>query len=249
MVIQMMGDIVSANLDSDYLVVGWFTTDDTYGPLAEAFAANLDQHQQPFHLFAVRRKPGAPWDTRKKPSVALAALDMYPGKTIILMDVDCRINGPLAPLANCPGDVGICLVARSPMDWRGRTRSPNNVIVRTSSRVVVLRPFAGAVTFVKEWERLCQVPFAHGARKVGGDEPAMIRAFLNCPWVSFYPITPAYSAQSTAPAGAIIEHDSAHDKQRARTVRGWLKLVEKRWLRSGRTKRSERLIAAPASET
>jgi hypothetical protein len=229
MVIQMMGDIVSANPDSDYLVAGWFTTDDTYGPLAEAFAANLDQHQQPFHLFAVRRKAGAPWDTRKKPTVALAALDMYPGKTIILMDVDCHINGPLAPLANCPGDVGVNIIARPNIDWLGRTRKPNVVSVRLSSRVVVFRPFAGAVDFAQEWERLCRLPEPYGAVKKGGDETAMVWAYLSRPWVSFYPIAPAYSAQSSMRVpNAVIEHDSAHAKQQARTWRGWLRLLEKR---------------------
>jgi hypothetical protein len=33
-------------------VVGWFTEDETYRPLAETFAANLTEHGAPFHLWA-----------------------------------------------------------------------------------------------------------------------------------------------------------------------------------------------------
>ena len=78
------GDLVGGQI-GDWLVIGWFTEDSTYRPLAEAFGANLSQHGAPFHLFA---KPSlGAWNTRWKPAVVLEAMDAYPGKTLVLMDV------------------------------------------------------------------------------------------------------------------------------------------------------------------
>jgi hypothetical protein len=95
----------------DWLAIGWFTEDSTYRPLAEALAANLSQHGAPFHLFA---KPSlGAWNTRRKPAVVLEAMDAYPGKTLVLMDVDCRLRGDIEPVTQIGGDVGIVVIARN----------------------------------------------------------------------------------------------------------------------------------------
>jgi hypothetical protein len=153
------------------------------------------------------------------------------------MDVDCRINADITPLHDVPGDVGICLRAR-PLMRRGKPR-PRQVVVMASSRVVVFRPFAGAVAFAREWQRLCAAP---GSDR--GDEGPMMWAYLNCPWVAYHQIMPAYAAQEVTGVvrGAIIEHDSAHDAQKAQTFKGWLRGIEKRWLRTGRTGRETHSI-------
>lgn len=78
-----IGDLVGGQI-ADWLVAGWFTPD--YRPLAEAFAVNLSEHGAPHHLLA---KPSlGAWNTRRKPAVVLEAMDLYPGKTIVLTDVD-----------------------------------------------------------------------------------------------------------------------------------------------------------------
>src|SRR5262245_42953256 len=86
-----LGDLKGGRVE-DWLVIGWFTEDATYRPLAERFATNLAEHGAPFHLFA---KPvlGKGWNTWRKPSVVLEAMDAYPGKAIVLMDVDCTVRG------------------------------------------------------------------------------------------------------------------------------------------------------------
>ena len=154
-------DIVGMAPIDAYIVAGWFTECPVYRPLAERFAANLDDHSIPFHLYAKPRLSNG-WDTRRKPTVALEALDAYPGKTIILMDVDCRVYGDITPLHDVPGDIGLTIRAR-PLMRRGQPR-PRQAVVRVSSRVVVFRPFAGAVAFAKEWQRLCALTGP------GGDE-------------------------------------------------------------------------------
>jgi hypothetical protein len=235
-----MHDIVSTsefNAGRNHVVVGWFTPD--YRTLAERLADQLAAAGSPFHLYAWNKHPGG-WDTSPKPTVVLHALDRYPARTVILMDVDCSVYGDLSPLSGLPGDVGITIRARPQMRW-GRPRA-RQVVVLASSRVVVFQPFAGAVTFAREWQRLCVTRNP----SYRGDEGAMVWAYLNCPWVSYYQIAPEFAAQGDPGRipGAVIEHDSAHDRERGATWKGRLKNLEKRWLRTGRTRRATKHIPA-----
>ena len=124
--VPVSGDLVGGQV-GDWLVIGWFTEDSTYRPLAEAFAANLSQHRAPFHLFA---KPSlGAWNTRRKPAVVLEAMDAYPDKTVVLMDVDCRLRGDIEPVTQIGGDVGIVVIARNV----GRRRRWSNISRSTKS--------------------------------------------------------------------------------------------------------------------
>ena len=40
----------------------------------------------------------------RKPAIVLNAMKAYPDKTLILMDVDCIVNGPLDELSNIVGN-------------------------------------------------------------------------------------------------------------------------------------------------
>jgi hypothetical protein len=217
----------------DWLVTGWFTEDSTYRPLAERFATNLTQHGAPFHLFA---KPAAAgWSTHRKPTVVMEAMDLYPGKTLILADVDCLVRGDLEPATNVRGDVGITVVVRN---MRQRRRWAYWLSVECSSRVVVFRPTEGARAFAQAWGDTIE------RSVVGHDEHAMAWAYLSSPRVRFDYIDQAYSGRETGTIpGAIIEHSSAHDEQR-RAARGpfraALRAFERRFLRRGLT-RSSRL--------
>jgi hypothetical protein len=143
--VPVSGDLLGGQL-GDWLAIGWFTEDSTYRPLAEALAANLSQHGAPFHLFA---KPSlGAWNTRRKPAVVLEAMDAYPGKTLVLMDVDCRLRGDIEPVTQIGGDVGIVVIARN---VRRRRRWAHWLSVECSSRVVVLRPTEGARAFARTW--------------------------------------------------------------------------------------------------
>lgn len=141
--LSLSGDLIGGQV-GDWLVTGWFTPN--YRPLAEAFAANLSEHGAPFHLFA---KPSlGAWNTRRKPAVVLEAMDAYPGKTVVLMDVDCRLRGDIEPVTQIGGDVGIVVIARN---VRRRRRWAHWLSVECSSRVVVLRPTEGARAFARTW--------------------------------------------------------------------------------------------------
>jgi hypothetical protein len=214
---------------NDWLVVGWFTPD--YRSLAAKFAANIGAHGAPFHLFA---KPAlAGWNTRRKPSVVLEAMDRYPGKTIVLMDVDCVVRGDIAPVTSIRGDVGIVVIARN---VRRKGRWAHWLNVECSSRVVVFRPTDGARAFARTWANTID------RSSVNHDEHSMAWAYLSSPGVHFDYIDQRYSAREvgTIP-DAVIEHDSAHDEARRAArglIRNGLREIERRFFRTGRTRRS-----------
>jgi hypothetical protein len=232
----------------DWLVIGWFTPD--YRPLALRFAANLALHDVPFHLFA-RPKLSEGWNTSQKPSVVLDAMDDYPGKALILMDVDCVVNGNVAPAAILDGDVGITVIAQNVpgrMDRRLRHGAERKwhhwIAVECSSRVVVFRPTAGARAFVEEWrERVETSTFNH-------DEHSMVWAYLRCPEVAFRYIDARYSGRELAQLpDAVIGHDSEHGKLKAERrggISALLRALERRYLRTGRTQSRKRHLQAEA---
>src|SRR5918992_6126172 len=80
-----------------WLVCGYFTPD--YRHCAEALAASLRTHHAPHHLFAIAKAGTWEATSRQKPSAILGAMDRYPDKVIVWLDVDCQVLGDLSPLA------------------------------------------------------------------------------------------------------------------------------------------------------
>jgi hypothetical protein len=202
----------------DWLVVGWFTPD--YRPFAEKFAANMEAHQAPFHLFA-KSKSEKGWNTWRKPSVVLEAMAGYPDKTLILMDVDCVVKESISALSDIAGDVGLGITAR-----RVRLLWPmhKRMTIKLSSRVVVFRSNERAKAFASEWAKMCQ------NSDYNGDEVAMLRTYLARPDI-------IYTHIETNNHG--IYHESAHDLQQKKSIKGLLKVVERQF-RTGRTRSAKR---------
>lgn len=227
-------DIVSTR-DAPWLVVGWFTPD--YRELAESLAFQLKAHGAPYHLFA-KPKLESGWNTSRKPIVALEAMNAYPGKTIILMDVDCHIRGDISLAANVDGDVGITVLARNMR--RGR-KLQHWIATECSSRVVVFKPTEGAHTFLERWSaQITRSSFNH-------DEHSMVWTYLSSPGVRFDYIKPQYSGREfDKMPGGVIVHDSAHNAQRRSergTIKQFLRNFERRFLRTGRTSRDKTPLA------
>jgi hypothetical protein len=169
---------ITGGTAGDWLVIGWFTPD--YRPLAEAFAADLAEYGAPYHLCA-KPKLALDWNTSRKPSVVLASMDAYPGKTLVPMDVDCIVRGDIAPVTRVAGDVGITVIAQNVKGHTGRplrrgrdARWRHWIGLECSSRVAVFRPTAGARAFAEAWKR--QVD----SSAVNHDEHSMVWAFLEC---------------------------------------------------------------------
>jgi len=207
---------------TDWLVCGWFTPD--YRHLAEKFAANLDQAGAPYHLWA-KPKSERGWNTWRKPSVVLETIDAYPGKTVILMDVDCVVRGDIEPVSRIAGDVGLTIIARSArLFWPPHER----IVIKAISRVVVFRPMKAARGFASEWARRCE------ATHYEGDEAALRAAFLTCPGVAFSHLDRRYSGLHEG-AEAVVGHESEHAKTRLPTIGERLKGIEQHF-RTGRTR-------------
>ena len=222
------GDLRSGSVGG-WLVCGWFTPD--YRPLAEKFAANLAEHGAPFHLWA---KPSAgEWSTRRKPSAVMETMDAYPGRTVVLMDVDCLLQGDMEAVTHIRGDVGIVVIARN---MRRGKRWAHWLAVECSSRVVVFRSTDKARAFAQTWADTIE------RSAVKHDEHSMAWAYLSSPSVAFGFIPQEYSGREIGLLpDAVIVHDSAHDEQR-RAARGRLKTAlrkfEQRFLRTGMTRAS-----------
>lgn len=124
-----------------FVVVGFYTPN--YAAIASRLAQSLDHNAVPHRLYAVERL-GETWQgqTLRKPEILLRAMDDNPGKVIILMDVDCCVNGPLDPLVS-DADIGLHIFQK------GRRR------VITSSRVIAFRPTPGARRVLDLWHQKC----------------------------------------------------------------------------------------------
>jgi hypothetical protein len=211
----------------DWIVCAWFTDDPVYRPLAERLAASLDTIGAPYDLASVDRLSGG-WEANfiNKPAQLLAAVDRHPAKTVVFLDVDCILRGDIAPVANITGDVGITVIARGherPRHWwpTGRSRGGIAISVECSSRVLVLRPTAGARAFVETWKRRLE------GSAVKHDEYNMVWAFLASPGVAFSYIDQRYSGREVSQLpDAVIGHDSAHEMQRRRQRRGLREMLK-----------------------
>jgi hypothetical protein len=157
----------------DWLVCGWFTDDDVYRPLAEGLAASLDQVGAPYDLAATRKLAGG-WEanTMAKPAHVLAAMDRHPGKTIVFLDVDCRVVGDLAPLVrSITSDIAI--------RFRSKARR-NRTWMTPRSSTIVVRPTDTARQFVMAW-RNASKHAAYGTI----DQTTFVTTLCRTPGVSF----------------------------------------------------------------
>jgi hypothetical protein len=219
------GDIRGGEV-RDLVVTGWFTPD--YRPLAERFAANLTQYNAPYHLWAKPKLDGLSRLERilLKPAIVLETMAAYPGKTVILMDTDCVIQGDISPMAQFPEDVGITVftgeIPRRRTDWR--------IWLGTSTRVLVFRPTDAAQSLARKWAENVKT---HG----GHEERCMALAFLSSPSVRFHYMDLTYSGREiTDLPDAVVGHDSRlHGQAKPKSgIRRLLTLLEKPF-RSGRT--------------
>lgn len=218
-----IADIVSANAPAGWLVTGFFTPD--YRPLVQKLAAGLDAVAAPYHFYGVERQGGWRSETLRKPSIIAGAMRQHAGQTIVVMDADCTVRAPLAPMADIASDVACFMHVKK--------RGPRQY-ADLSSRVIVLRPTPGARRLIESWARLCE---EHPDSD--GDEPLLIVALAQTPGVSWTPLDAHYAGRElgSEPAGAAIVHSSQRE---ASSLFRRLKRLSKTWRRKwvGRTTES-----------
>lgn len=95
-----------------YIACGWYTPD--YAHWFKKLEKILIMHGTPYDFRAAPKLPGG-WErnTCRKAGYILDALDRYPDKTVIFLDVDCVITSDLDSLVGLSCDVALAFdVAR-----------------------------------------------------------------------------------------------------------------------------------------
>lgn len=194
-------DVIDTRNLTDWIVIGFFTPN--YRHLAETFAKSLSNQNHPYHLFAVENSGTWSHVTMLKPTVVLDAMNVYPDKSLILMDVDCIVDGPLDDLAKFQPNADVsCYTTLTTKQIRRHRQN-----FSLSSRVMLIRPTPGARDFMNKWREACdERPWMYGA------ERNLVLAFSRAVGVVFSPLSATFSGGevgSRRATNAIITHKSA----------------------------------------
>jgi hypothetical protein len=207
---KRMTDLVSANGSAEWIVCGYFTPD--YQPRTAALIASLERLAIPYHFFAWDKAPGG-WETntRLKPKAILEAMDIYPDKVLIWLDVDFTVHGDLSPLANLRADVAAHVTTKK-HKWHSRLQ------YRVLSAIMVFRPTLQARSFVQEWQWI-----ADSSARLDNDQRSLLQALGKVPGVTFEKLPEFYFAGST-----VLRHYNAGATLRASR---WLRRLPRlrRW--------------------
>jgi len=188
--------------DAPWIVCGWFTEDDIYRPLAEQLAQSLDEVSASYDLVpAARRNGGWEANTMAKAKQVLAAMDRHPDKTVVFLDVDCRVVRDLTPLiSEISSDIAI--------RFRSKARR-NRTWMTPRSSAIVIAPTDAARRFVTKW---------HDASQDAGygtiDQSTFVTTLCNSPNVSFSPLDARWGAMNAEVENPAIEHLGAGSDQR-----------------------------------
>jgi hypothetical protein len=209
------GDIIKGiDNDPSHVVVGFFTPN--YRELTERFSANLSEFDLAHHFFAIS---ATDWQSAilLKPKIVGRARALYPGKSIVLMDVDCIVRGTLDPLFESTQNCDIALTLRVKHGLEPRDKKPCDR-VWSSSRLVIWRPTDAADSLLKSWTSNCATPI----NLWSGDEGFLLRAISQTPNLRLQTIPKEYGAWEICDIGpeAIVIHQS----QRATTVPSFKRL-------------------------
>lgn len=206
MIVHHVDDLAWKNA----IVTGFFTPD--YFPLAEAFSKNLKEHGVPHVLYNVPQKA---WEQAilLKPKIVDLAMQDYPDKAIILMDIDCILRGPIRPVLDFNGDISLFMGVRF---LRRFPHKRTSLRVLPSSRIIAWNPTPAAKCLVSNWSRLCEE--THTDDPDNDDEQILMMAIGTTAGLSVNIIDGRYSARDPkyARPDAVIIHNSVHNAVLAR---------------------------------
>lgn len=158
---------------NNMIVCGWYTPD--YFKWLAPLTRDLDRRNLEYDFVEAEKLSGG-WERncREKPKQIKEALLRNPHKTILFLDVDCRIIGTcqeILTLGNIPGDLGVYI--RPIFNRQGRAK------LRPRSGTLVLKPSDKAMALVEAW-----IAAAANARPGQVDEDSLIVALGHVPYLS-----------------------------------------------------------------
>ena len=216
------GDLIGTAQAKGWLASGWFTPD--YRPLAERLARQLAAAGAPYHLLAVEKSGDWSREVFRKPAIVQKAMAAHPGDTIVLMDVDCLVRGPIVELATGTADVSCFLNVK---------KHNGHLLTVLSSRVMVIRPTDGARRLIQRWVDACREDTTFLT-----DEPGLMIALARAVDTHWSALDARFAGReaTAAPEGAVIVHESAREQSTAfRRLNQQLKVLRRKLL--GRTTR------------
>lgn len=192
-----------------YMVIGFYTPN--YADVASRFSENLHRYDIPHTLYPISQ---VDWEDAIlwKPSIVWTAMAQFPNTTLVLMDVDCLVRGPIDGALDFTGDVALHFRAKIAKGRRS---------MWPSARMIAFRPTDAARSLVQAWTNCCS---DHGGTR--NDEQQLMRAISHTPNVSISILPPAYAAHEFDEIGpdAVIVHVSEHDKiRKSYGAQSWLK--------------------------
>ncbi len=197
-----VADIISDVRPSDLVVCGFFTPD--YRQLAADLAGDIAPFH-PFHFFAVRKEDASWVDiVQRKPRIVLQAMDLYPSATVVFLDVDCSVRGPISAMIDIPGDVSAFVKLRQ---IRRFFYSREQTLMHVGSRSMVFKPNDRARKFLVDWDT--EIKTAKYTQ--GGCERALRIALFRANYLAFSPMDERYFGKEVTVASDddVIVHDSA----------------------------------------
>jgi hypothetical protein len=191
---------------ANWVVCGYYTPD--YAVHALDLKADLDRVKAPHDIACVAKREGG-WEAnvRAKPIEIAAAMLRHPDKTIVWLDVDCSINGPLDGLAQISGDVAFFA--------RTKLKSNGKPIFCPRSGTMVIRPTVAARAFIAAWGQA-----SLAASKYSNDQDSLVVALGR---------VPSLSLTFLPNEACAIEADNCfcpiilHDTQKGKGVPRWRK--------------------------
>lgn len=211
-------DLVGGARDADWVVGAWFTPD--YAHWCVPFRASLERVGAPYHILA-RERIGSGWasETMQKPQVVRRLLDLNPGKTLVLLDIDCQVRKcPSQLLATINGDVAAYI--RAKRSGRGKDRAR----IKVMSGTMVFRPTPGARRLLDAWEAAAAECDADDV-----DQTSLMIALGRATDFTFQPVGPQWcDFEGLHPEPAIVhDHASAAMPRQNWLQRGWTHLARR----------------------
>jgi hypothetical protein len=185
----------------NYVVCGWYTGD--YSAWAAPLLSSLDKLGLPHDFVEVKKASGG-WErnTLRKPAMIEQAMLRHPRCTVIFLDVDAMVLGPLDLLADIEADVALYLAVK-------RKANGNHALFARSC-TMVLRPTPMARQFVKTWCGLSR------AAPLGWvDQSTLLEALWRTPGMTIRQLDVRYCAtRKDDVADPVVLHEQASASSR-----------------------------------